>query len=183
MMKDKNLIERPEKTTSCTPQHIANFFLEYAKKEEKQLTQLKLMKLVYIAYGWYLAITHEKLFEESIAAWKHGPVIESLYHEFKHFKKKAIDSNSITFDLDTGSTIFPSVKDSKIIEVLEIVWNGYKDFTAESMVNREHKEDTAWFKHFKQSQNIVIPPQDIEEDFYQRIKLYINAKRQQSSKP
>lgn len=50
------------RVTPYTPQHVANFFLDRAEEEGFPLTQLKLMKLVYIAYGWHLAITGEALF-------------------------------------------------------------------------------------------------------------------------
>lgn len=159
----------------CTPQQAANFFLDNAKRDDIELTQLKLMKLIYIAYGWYLAITHNKLFEEPIKAWKHGPVIESIYHEFKHFKRDPIDAHSIVFDLDTSKTIVPRIQDLKVIDVLKTVWMGYKDFTAESMVNREHKAGTAWSKVFKENKNETILDEDIKEDFYNRIRLYIDA--------
>lgn len=48
------------------------------------MSLLKLIKLVYLAYGWSIALDY-RLFDEPIVAWKHGPVIRSLYHEFKHF--------------------------------------------------------------------------------------------------
>lgn len=34
-----------------TPQHIANYFLERAEREGVRVSPLKLIKLVYIAYG------------------------------------------------------------------------------------------------------------------------------------
>ena len=160
-----------------TPQHVANFFLDKAEEECIKLTQLKLMKLIYLAYGWYIVFTHKKLFEEPIQAWKHGPVIESIYHEFKHFRKNVIDINSIIFDLDTGNTIIPRIDDHETIRILEKVWIGYKDFTAISLVNREHRNGTAWYKQYKENENETISDQIIEEDFYQRIVRYINAQR------
>ena len=160
-----------------TPQHIANFFLDKAGQEGIEITQLKLMKLIYLAYGWYIAITHKRLFEEHIQAWRHGPVIESIYHEFKHFKRNPIDAFSITFDLDTGKTVIPRVTDEETIKLLEKVWIGYKDFTAESLVNREHQEGTAWYEFYKVDENKTIDDQYIKSDFYQRIKKYIDAQR------
>lgn len=35
-----------------SPSHVANFILEKAKDEEMDITQLKLLKLVYLSYGW-----------------------------------------------------------------------------------------------------------------------------------
>ena len=39
------------------PAHIANYFLSKAKKDGvKDMTPMKLIKLVYFSYAWYLAI-------------------------------------------------------------------------------------------------------------------------------
>ena len=57
--------------------HVANFMLDKADQEGRPVTQMKLLKLVYIAYGWYLSLVNKKLFSEEIYAWKHGPVIRS----------------------------------------------------------------------------------------------------------
>src|SRR5690606_24176720 len=79
------------KKAKYTPAHIANYFLWKAKKENIELTAMKLIKLVYVAYGWYLAFKDEKLFDERIEAWRYGPVIPSLYHEFKRFRNDPIE--------------------------------------------------------------------------------------------
>ena len=47
------------------------------------MTLLKLLKLLYYAEGCYLAINNgERLFDEKIVAWEHGPVVEEVYHAF-----------------------------------------------------------------------------------------------------
>lgn len=72
---------------SYLPAHIANFFLWNADKEGiKDMTPMKLIKLVYISYAWSLAIYQNKLFNERIEAWRYGPVIPSIYHEFKRWE-------------------------------------------------------------------------------------------------
>jgi uncharacterized phage-associated protein len=40
-----------------TPSHIANYFLKRAESQG----EFKLLKLVYIGYGWVLALTDRKL--------------------------------------------------------------------------------------------------------------------------
>lgn len=49
-------------------------------------THLELEKLVYMCYADYLCSTHEKLFGDKIYAFKYGPVIESVYEEYKGMK-------------------------------------------------------------------------------------------------
>ena len=64
---------------------VANCFLDIADAQSRPITPLKIQKLVYIAHGWHLAIYEEPLIVELVEAWKWGPVIPLLYHEFKNF--------------------------------------------------------------------------------------------------
>jgi uncharacterized phage-associated protein len=61
---------------------VANYFLEKGKREGVGLTPMQLIKLVYFAYGWSLAIFDRPLIDERLQAWRFGPAIPSLYHEF-----------------------------------------------------------------------------------------------------
>ncbi len=157
-----------------TPSHIANFFLDKAREENSPITQLKLMKLVYIVYGWVLATMDSKLFDEEIEAWKHGPVIPSLYHEFKHFRYNPITSQSIFFDLDTGESQVPKInpKDNTTI-IIEKVWDIYKHLTAPALVNKTHEKGTPWEKHYKEDKNEIISNDDIKDHFKNKILEYI----------
>lgn len=49
-------------------------------------THLELEKLVYMCYADYLCSTHKRLFEDKIYAFKYGPVIESVYEEYRGTK-------------------------------------------------------------------------------------------------
>src|SRR5579871_2106878 len=75
---------------SYSPFEIARFFIEKAHQSGKDISPMKLIKLVYIAHAWNLAFYKKPLISESVQAWKYGPVIESLYHGFKHFRNSTI---------------------------------------------------------------------------------------------
>ncbi len=160
-----------------TPQHVANYFLERAARENRGLSPIKLLKLVYIGYGWYLALTGEKLFAENIQAWQHGPVIPSLYHEFKHYRSNAIDEYSTVFDLDSFEEQTPRVpSSSQEAMVLEKVWESYKRFSGWALRDKTHQPDSPWSAVYKQGkQNIKIPDDKIEAHFQERIGLYLDA--------
>lgn len=62
---------------------ISDFFLAKANSIGEPISNLKLQKLVYYAQAWFLANKNKILFEDDFEAWVHGPVLPSLYHEYK----------------------------------------------------------------------------------------------------
>ena len=164
-------------THKYKPSHVANFFLAKAKEENVDITPMKLLKLVYIGYGWVAAVLDKELFSEPIEAWQHGPVIPSLYHEFKHYKKDPIKEKSGEFDLETGDFIEPSIpnSDSDTLMVLNKVWESYQRFSAWTLREMTHQPDTPWSKAFKDGNGTDIPYETIAPHFKEKITAYLNA--------
>ena len=162
------------------PQHIANYFLERASNECVPVTPLKLVKLVYIAYGWNIAITGDKLFDEPIEAWRHGPVVPSLYHEFKHFNKEPITCLATNLDMDTFEITTPRImmNDDATNLVLSKVWVAYKRFDAWALRNKTHEKGSPWDKVYKKGgRGIELKDADIVEHYAERIREYIDASK------
>lgn len=135
---------------------IANWFLQYndylsnCENEDTDLiSNLKLQKLLYYAQGCYLAVYDKKLFDEDIVAWRHGPVIESIYRYFKEYGSKGIDEfDAVIIDNDTSS-------------LLEDVYKVFGKYSAWGLRQMTHGE-TPW-----QSTeiNCVIDPEVIKKYF------------------
>jgi uncharacterized phage-associated protein len=161
-----------------SPQHIANYFLDQAEAEGRPMEQMKLIKLVYIAYGWFLALKNEKLFDEPIQAWDHGPVIPSIYHEFKHYRGDPIHERSAFYDLDTSEFIYPDVEptDLETRDVLSKVWAAYRGFSGWSLRNKTHQPGTPWTDTYEKGvRNKVIPDHLIAQHFAQKIGEILDA--------
>jgi len=111
---------------------VANYFLALASEEEGELiSNLKLQKLVYYAQGFSLAIRGKPLFQESIEAWTHGPVVPSLYREFKEYGSAAVEPPSdFTFDSF----------DPEIQELLDEVYSVYGQYSASGLRTLTHSE-------------------------------------------
>ncbi|NJL77114.1 MAG: DUF4065 domain-containing protein [Saprospiraceae bacterium] len=74
-----------------TARQIAEYVLTLSNPEIGELTSnLKLQKLLYYVQGVHLAAFDSSLFEEEIVAWNYGPVVESVYQDFKVFNSGAI---------------------------------------------------------------------------------------------
>jgi uncharacterized phage-associated protein len=81
---------------------IARFFIgqvDVAKGDS--ITPLKVQKLVYYSQAWNYTLFGEPLFDEKIEAWAHGPVIESVWREYKSFatRNSPIDISKVTCEV------------------------------------------------------------------------------------
>ncbi|WP_240781993.1 type II toxin-antitoxin system antitoxin SocA domain-containing protein [Escherichia sp. E3356] len=66
---------------------VANAFIEKALKGKlKNLTPMKLQKLLFYTQSWHLKLRdNTPLFDDLFARWKFGPVIPPLYHMLKKY--------------------------------------------------------------------------------------------------
>ncbi|MEM6457126.1 MAG: type II toxin-antitoxin system antitoxin SocA domain-containing protein [Acidobacteriota bacterium] len=136
---------------------VANYFLERAWDEGIELTPMKLLKLVYIAHGWYLAVYGgQPLLQERIQAWPYGPVIGDLYQQFKRFGNRPIDDHAYEFDGKFHERPKVALEDSEARAVLDHVWQAYKDYSAYQLSDMTHREGTPWHR-VKEAHNGALP--------------------------
>ena len=55
------------------------------------ISNLKLQKMLYYMQGFHLAFFDTPLFDDEIYAWQYGPVVPSVYNEYKRYNAKAIN--------------------------------------------------------------------------------------------
>ncbi|WP_180158871.1 Panacea domain-containing protein [Acinetobacter sp. YH01026] len=92
-----------------TAMEIANYIVDYANKvlEAKSLTPIKLQKILYYVYVNCLVKQNTKLFNQPIEKWKFGPVVSSVYHNFKIYGVGHIDSTISDYEFsDNPNEIF-----------------------------------------------------------------------------
>ena len=165
--------------TPCKAAHIANFILGKAEEDGvSDISILKLLKLVYIFFGWTSAI-HPRiyLFSDPIEAWDYGPVVPSLYYELRGSGKKAVERRATLYDPfgeeDPKQPTEEDITDDKIRETLNIIWGAYKDAPAEHLVALTHKEDTPWWETFDGTRNKEIP-KILIRDYYGELYKKLN---------
>ncbi len=93
---------------------VANAFLDLAKKSEEEITHMKLQKLIYIAHGFNLSNFDFPLIDEQVEAWRYGPVIRSVYDEFKSYGHDPITKYGGILD------VIETFKRGKIVENIPI---------------------------------------------------------------
>jgi len=115
---------------SLTANQVANYIIYRANNAEELITNLKLQKLLYYAQGYYLAFYNELLFDDEIQAWAHGPVVPSVYHEYKHFRWKPINQEVTE----------PKIEKKRIVDLLDLIIETFLPMDAYKLELMTHRE-------------------------------------------
>lgn len=150
---------------------IANYLIDKAHENKDSITPLRLMKLVYIAHGFILAILNKSVLNprfDKVEAWKYGPVIPSVYHSFKIYGNSPITKKTLIFtdEDENGETAFfaePSLHDKEAAKVCDFVYKRYKNYSAQQLVSMLHKKESPWGMVYQEGRNNEIP------DFYTQV--------------
>jgi uncharacterized phage-associated protein len=170
---------------------VANYLLESAQKTGLSITPMQLLKLVYFAHGWNLALTDQSLIDDQIEAWKFGPVSPSVYQAFKEFGVSPITRKAQSFDLDafmrTGALIAhePSLEGPPEAtlyakRLLERILKVYGKLSGPQLSNLTHQPGTPWYVTWferggKDRKHTDIPDQLIKDHFKAKMQSPVQA--------
>lgn len=103
------------------------------------ITHLKVQKLLYYAQGIFLAIYNFPLFNESILAWPHGPVVKDVYSTFCDYGR-----SDIPFDDSWLEEVNEIESNEQISEILNLTYDNYGGYTAWQLREKSHIEGGPW---------------------------------------
>jgi len=137
-------------------------------QEEGEITNLAINKLLYFAQGLSLAKTGKPLFDNQIEAWKNGPVIQKIFHEFKKYNAEAIPTQNYNIESLTED------EQDILLETIAI----YGKYSASHLVSLTHAPGTPWKNHYEGTKNTPIPQEEIRDYFIKNEKLkFYNEKK------
>lgn len=139
-------------------QTVANTILMLSFYEKKLITPMKLQKLMYFVYKEYLQTTNCQLFSESFEKWQYGPVLPSIYYEFRNFGSDFI--NKFARDAKGNIEIINMENDTKIAEIIKNVWDKYKNYRAYQLSALTHRDESAWSK----AKDYILKDEDIKNE-------------------
>lgn len=142
-----------------SPKVIANYLIRKSFADQSLVTPMKLIKLIYIAHGWSLALRDNALINEPIEAWKYGPVISSIYHSLKKYGKSPVTSEI----LDNSNIDEELSEDEKAL--LDKVWNVYKPYSGLHLSTLTHQKDSPWDLIFNNGGSEI--PNELIKSHYQ----------------
>lgn len=154
---------------------VANAFLQLADSEGKEITPMKIQKLVYIAHGWALGVLGQPFITEDIQAWKYGPVIQDLYHEFKRYGSGPITDKATNVDLDSNTlkiivdTPMLNDTDTDANALVKKIWEVYGKFSGPQLSNITHMPNTPWDVTYNGDHQRKIISNDVIKPHYQEL--------------
>ncbi|MCI3860123.1 Panacea domain-containing protein [Lactococcus garvieae] len=131
---------------------IADYFITKANDMGQPLDNLRLQKYLYYFEAMMLVEVGTPLIEEDFEKWQYGPVLPSVYYEYKQFGNADIlkpadhfiiedwenlEFRESTFDITDFENNIPN-DDKELIEQLIKILNTYGTF---ELVNMTHEHD------------------------------------------
>ena len=114
---------------------VSEYFLKGLSEPDEGdiISNLKLQKLLYYAQGIHLTKYDEPLFEDEIVHWPHGPVVISVYKEYKIHGTQALPIPEVIKNISSFSNTY---KDS-----IRLTYNNYGRYSAWVLSQKTHQED------------------------------------------
>jgi len=137
----------------ASAQNLCNNILMRAHKEEIEVSPMKLQKLLYYVCVMYVQETGSFPILERFEVWKYGPVIPSIYIEFKPFGSAPIKGfalNSKGKAMIVDEDINPVIK-----KCINYIWNKFKNFSAIALAERTHQRGSGWYSAFQKNKEII----------------------------
>lgn len=159
--------------TDYTPVHLANYYIEKFGGDEG-ISHMKLQKLVYLAYGWWLSFYEKPLLRETPEVWRYGPVFDSLYQTLRTKGREPINDRISPFFEFSGEKPALKESDTKTANLLDWVWERYGELDGIALSEITHQPDTPWSAVVK-SHEYKIPRNlpldwDLVKEHYRKIR-------------
>lgn len=110
---------------------VTNYLIQLSHSvgEPEPINPLKIQKLLYYAQGISLAKRDGCLFSDKIKAWRDGPVVPLVWHQYKEFGRNALPCPDAVVSLEIDDRVF-----------LRQVWALYGKYTGDELSKRTHEE-------------------------------------------
>jgi len=116
-----------------SPLTLSNTFVA-RHGHESPLTHMKLQKLCFYAYGWWLAYNPDPILTEGPEVWQYGPVFSSLYNVLSTKRSEPIA---------TPQSATPN-DDPLPIQWVDWIWQRYGNLPSMALSNMTHEVGTPW---------------------------------------
>ncbi|TDQ11899.1 Panacea domain-containing protein [Pedobacter metabolipauper] len=153
---------------------VANELIKLSLSEEIPITPMKLQKMVYLANGISLKRKGEKLVNERFEAWDYGPVVTSIYHDFKEYSGNVIPEPKNVNIFQDGSSFANSssiIVNDEDLKIIKEAWDNAKNIEAIALSAWSHNKNSPWDKAYhSKPKSVYISDDHIKAYFEDFIK-------------
>ena len=145
----------------ASPLTLCNNVLRRGCRDNVPISPMKLQKLMYFICRDYLQCTGEELISENFGVWQYGPVLLTVYDEFKACKAGPIKDYVKT----AGGKAYQIDEDENPVlsGIIDSVWEKYKSLSAVELSNLTHLDDSGWSMAFSRN-SPKISNEDMMDD-------------------
>ena len=142
---------------------IANEILHYAHEKGLKLTIMQLIKLVYLANGWSLALLDYPLIDEPVQAWQYGPVIPNVYRTFNRFRSAPITGYAVE---EFSGHEYRAPLDEAERRLIRAVVDTYGHMHAFKLSEIMHQPNTPWNQTYESQGPYSVIPENVIKDHF-----------------
>ena len=131
---------------------IAHYIIDYCNQRGRGISNLKLQKILYFVQAEFLVSTPDNspCFRDRIEAWDFGPVVPSVYHQYKRFGSSTIPARMN----DVLVPYYESIDYKDQIMIDAIVDSSF-NYSASELVDITHHQ-APWRNAYRRGFNNVI---------------------------
>lgn len=144
-------LERQRAYQTITVWEVADYllYLDNQSNNVEKISNMKLQKLAYYAYGHFCALYNKPLFLEPMQAWQHGPVVYALWSHYRGSGNQALPQ------VVNYQATFSSQQQA----FLEHIYADYGHYSAAELRQMTH-EELPWQKN-KDTDSQIISYEDM----------------------
>ncbi|WP_394161644.1 Panacea domain-containing protein [Galactobacter valiniphilus] len=101
------------------------------------LETIKLQKLMYYCQAWSWAIRNRGMFSDAVQAWKHGPVVASLYYEHRQLVV-------LPKEWEIGDAAAVPAADAELADAVLELYGGRSGWALRDLTHKEDPWVDAW---------------------------------------
>ncbi|HWU28611.1 MAG TPA: type II toxin-antitoxin system antitoxin SocA domain-containing protein [Microbacterium sp.] len=125
--------------------NVSNNILKRAFEEKVSVSPMKLQKILYFVASEYAKRTGRPLLSEGFQPWRYGPVVRTVYDEFRSFGGGEI--RAFGKDAQGKAYMADESKDAALSAALSDVWRVTKPVSAVELSRITHLAGSAWSQH------------------------------------
>lgn len=141
---------------------LCNNILYRGNRDGIRITPMKLQKLMYFVCRDYVKSYGASPISEQFEVWQYGPVLPSVYSEFKSFRSNPISG----YAKDASGNVYMVREDSSpdLAMIIDNIWRKYHSFSGVDLSRITHKTESGWYRAFSERRS-YITEEDMKHDF------------------